>query len=204
MASGYHLAIANPERLLRLISASKFLRPGGPYQHPRKMPLHHRPLAHDDAVNACIANGPIWQDLIVSQYSVQLCSQPLDGSSARVIEEVSAQLHADAIQRFKCMSEQKQLALCVERGALHAFAIPCAADLHTAVGLVHIPVACHPHNFFRGSISHRKRKHAASLPGDPAAVNFSFHLRGFGDDCVPELPQLSILHGFNQIAMVDL
>jgi hypothetical protein len=114
--------------------------------------------------------------LVVPQYSVQLGSKPLNRPPARVIEKVSAKLHADAIQRFKSMCEQKQLALCVERGALDAFAIPCAADLHTPVRLFNIPIACHPNNFSRAGISHCKGKHSTFRLAFQPPFDFSFHV----------------------------
>jgi hypothetical protein len=133
------------------------------------MRLHRGPLGGDNAINTAITDVSVWQDLIAAQNSVKLRAQALNGATACMVEEMRAQLHANAIQGFKSVREQKQLALCVERRALHAFAVPCSADLHAPVRFIHIPVTGHAHNFGRVQVSHGEGKHCAmSLAVEPA------------------------------------
>src|ERR1051326_2922045 len=107
------------------------------------MCLHRGPLGSDDAIDTAIADVSVWQDLVVAQNSVKLCAQALNGAPAAMVEEMCAQLHADAIQGLKGVCEQKQLALCVERRALHALAVPGAADFHAPVRFINVPVTGH-------------------------------------------------------------
>src|SRR5215831_4636876 len=103
---------------------------------PLKMRLHYRPLAGDDAVDARVADVSVGQDLVAAQNAVKLRAQALNGAPAGMVEKMRAQFHADAIQGVKGVREQKQFALCVERSALHALAVPCAANLHSPVCFV--------------------------------------------------------------------
>jgi hypothetical protein len=121
-----------------------------------------------------------------------------------MVEKMSTKFHADAIQGLKRMREQKQFALRIERCALHAFAVPRPPDLHPSVRFVHVPITRHTYNFFRAGISHRKGKHSPFGLAVQPTVNFSFHLRRFWDDGVPQLPELSVMHGLSQIVMVGL
>ncbi|MCU1257085.1 MAG: hypothetical protein JWM83_3384, partial [Candidatus Angelobacter sp.] len=100
------------------------------------------------------------------------------------------------------MRKQEQLALGVERRALHAPAVPGAADFHAAMSLVDIPVTGHTQNFGGIGISYRKGKHPAFRLALKPAANLGFHLRGIGNYGVPELPQFAIPDGFYQVVMM--
>lgn len=57
-----------------------------------QMGFHRGPLAGNDAVDAGIAQYAIGADLMVAQYPVQFCSQPFNGVTAFVVEEMRAKL----------------------------------------------------------------------------------------------------------------
>src|SRR3984957_5335050 len=95
----------------------------------REMGLHRRPLAVENAVYAGVAQRAIARDLVLPQYPVQSCAQAFDGGAALLIEKVSAKFHGDAVELLERVAQEQQLALGVERAALHALAIPCRADL---------------------------------------------------------------------------
>jgi hypothetical protein len=143
---------------------------------PHKIRFYHRPLIDDDAISTRVADGTIGQNLVVPQYSIQLSAQAFNCLPAGVVEEVRTQFHADAVQGFKGMRQQKQLALGVERRSLHALAVPGAANLNPTVGLVDIPVTRHAYNFGRPGISNGEGKHSAFGLALKPAVDLGFHL----------------------------
>src|SRR4029077_12775670 len=85
-----------------------FLRSVG-FQLPAKVCFYCGPLAGDDAVNAVVPDCPVGLDLVAPHCTVELCSQALNATAALMFKEMCAQLHANAIQRFKCMRKQHEL-----------------------------------------------------------------------------------------------
>ena len=81
------------------------------FQLPAKVRLHRRPLAGNDAVNTVIPDCPVGLDLVAPQYTVELCSQAFNATAALMVKEMRAQLQADAIEFFKRMRKQHELAL---------------------------------------------------------------------------------------------
>src|SRR2546430_13074980 len=89
-----------------------------------QMRLHRRPFAGDDTVNHGVAQGPVWRDLMVGQNAVELRAEPLDAAPAPVVEKMRPALDGDAIRLFERMGDRPQLALVLERAALHEIGIP--------------------------------------------------------------------------------
>ena len=73
----------------------------------RKMRLHRRPFAIDDAVYAGIAQRPVCGDLMLPQYAVQFRAQPLDAGAALPIEEMGAKLHRNKKQLLEGMGQEQ-------------------------------------------------------------------------------------------------
>src|SRR5262249_54735326 len=71
--------------------------------------FHRRPFAGDDAIDAGIPQRAVLGALVAAQDAVELGSQALDATPARMIEEVRAEFDADAIERFERMREQEEL-----------------------------------------------------------------------------------------------
>src|ERR1700691_3196340 len=92
-----------------------------------------RPLGVDDAVNAGVPECAVDAALVLPQYSVELRAQALDGFPAWPVEEVGAELHRDAGERGEGVAEQQQLALRIQRAALHALAVPGRADFQPMI-----------------------------------------------------------------------
>src|ERR1700719_1749417 len=97
------------------------------------MRFHRRPFGRDDTVNHSVAQCAVRRNLVAAQDTVLLGPQPLDAAPAWVIEEMRAELYRNAIELLECMPQQEQLALGVERAALHALGIPGRADLDPPV-----------------------------------------------------------------------
>jgi hypothetical protein len=82
-----------------------------------------RPFDREDRIHAGIPQGvrgvrmPV--DLVMAQDAVELGTEALNRSPAGLVVEVSPELDRDAIELFERMTEQKQLRLRVECGALH-------------------------------------------------------------------------------------
>ena len=67
-------------------------------EEPAEMRLHGGPLSRNNAVDASVAHGAVWRDLVIAENTVELRSQPLNGMPALMIEKVRAELDGDAIQ----------------------------------------------------------------------------------------------------------
>src|ERR1700704_6987399 len=101
------------------------------------------------------------------------------------------------------MSQKKQLALSVQGRSLHALAVPGSADLNAPVSFVHSPITRHADYLGGVRISDGKGKHCAFCLAFQPALDLPLHLAGFGNHGIPELPELTILHGFHKIVMVS-
>ena len=112
---------------------------------PSKVRFHRGPFPGNDAVDAGIAQRSVGCDLMVAEDAVELRAQAFDAAAALVIEEMRAELHRDALQFFKSVSQQEKLTLRIVSGALGAFPVPGRADLDTAVRGVHVHVGRHAH-----------------------------------------------------------
>src|SRR5277367_2844250 len=96
----------------------------------REMRLDRRPLAIEDAVDAGVAQRAVGRELVLPQDPVQFRAQSFDGGTALLIEEMRAEFDRDAIQYIERMGQEQQLALGIQRTALHALSIPGGADFH--------------------------------------------------------------------------
>src|SRR5688572_61821 len=94
---------------------------------------HRGPLRSDDAVDARVAQRAVRRATMVAQDAIELRAQALDGAPALLVEEMSPELHRDALELLERVSQQQQLAFGVQRRALYALAVPRRADLHASV-----------------------------------------------------------------------
>jgi hypothetical protein len=167
--------------------------------------FHRRPFTGEDAVDAGVAQRAVRigvaVDLVRAQHAVELGAQAFDAAPALVVEEVRAELHRDAVQRLEGVPQQQALAFGVERAALHPGAVPGGADLDAAVGGVDVHEGGHADRLAAG-VQHRERQHAADFLQAQAAFDFGGHALGCGDAGVPELPELAVAHGFDQVIVV--
>src|SRR4051812_47718041 len=99
---------------------------------------HRRPFGGGDAVDNSVAQRAVRRDLMTAQNAVLLRAEALDSAAALMIEEMRAEFHRNAVQRFEGVREQQELALRVERPALGALPIPGRADLDAAVAGIDI------------------------------------------------------------------
>jgi hypothetical protein len=99
-----------------------------------EMRLYRRPFAIENAVYAGVAQSAVAGDLMLPQHPVQFRTQSFDGSPALPIEEMGSEFNGYAIQLLEGMGQEQQLALSVQRAALHALSIPRGADhkLHSS------------------------------------------------------------------------
>lgn len=165
--------------------------------------FHRRPFARDDAVHARIAQRAIGKASMVTQNAVELGPETLDCAPALMIEEVSAKLDGDALEMFECMLQEHQLALGIERSALHGLAIPRGADLDASVRRIDIHVGRHPDGFAI-RIEHCEGQHrSAALQGEPP-FNLGANVLRSRHHRVPKVPQLAVTYGFDEVVVVIL
>jgi hypothetical protein len=84
---------------------------------------------------------------VTAQYPVELCTQALNSTATLVIEKVSAKFDRDAVQDLERMRQQQKFALCVDRGPLHALAVPRSPDLNSSIDSVDIKIVGPAHSF---------------------------------------------------------
>ena len=168
------------------------------------MSAHRRPFWRDHAVDAGVAQGVlglgVGVDLVASKHTVQLGTQALYGAAALLVKEMRAELHRDAVQLLKSVGQQQALGLGVERGALHAAAVPGRADFDTAVGRVDVHVGGHAHRF--AFAQNCEGQHAALFMKFQTPQNFVIHLFWRGNEGIPMPPKFAIFHRLNQIIVV--
>jgi hypothetical protein len=70
------------------------------------MNFYSGPLARNNAVYAGISDRAICPDQMVSKYSIELCAESFNCTPTSLIEEVSATLHRNAVQRFECVTQK--------------------------------------------------------------------------------------------------
>src|SRR5580704_4421396 len=104
---------------------------------------------------------------------------------------MGAELHRNAIDRLESMPEQQQLALRVERCALHALGIPGRADLDAAVGRIDVHVGRHTSDLACG-IEYREWQHRSRLLQAETAVDLLGHVLRLWHRGVPEFEQLAV------------
>src|SRR5215475_3196190 len=75
------------------------------FHMPRKLRLHGRPLAGNNAVDASIAECSVVRYLMAAQYTVQLCPQPLYPAAALIIKKMGPKFHRNAQKRLKRVLE---------------------------------------------------------------------------------------------------
>src|SRR5262252_7250678 len=95
-----------------------------PFELVDEVLLHRGPLALDDAEHDGVAIASVGRDLMIAQDRVLLRAQTQDGLPGRLIEPVRAKLDRDAAELFESVSEEQELALRVQRRALHALRVP--------------------------------------------------------------------------------
>src|SRR5258707_15396456 len=100
-----------------------------------------RPLALNDAEHYRISIAPVGRYLMIAQHAILLRAQPGDRGARRVVEPVRAELDGDAPELLERVRKQQQLALGVDRAALHAFCIPGVADFQPAIGRIDVEIA---------------------------------------------------------------
>ena len=83
-------------------------------------------------------------------------TKPLYRSPALSVHRVGPELHRDAVQFFKSMGEQEQLAGRVDPAPLHPLAIPGGADLHPLGRGVDVHKGGHPNRLAAPRLDHRK------------------------------------------------
>src|SRR6202158_3188743 len=88
-----------------------------------QVPLHRRPFAVDDAEDHGVALRAVGRHLMIAHHPVLLRAQPLDRGARGVIEPVGAKLDRDALQLLERMGQEHELALGVDRAALHTLGI---------------------------------------------------------------------------------
>src|SRR5262245_55917194 len=173
-------------------------------QLPIEVRLHRRPFGGDDAVDAGVAQGPVGADPVAPQDAVKRGAQPLDAASALEIEEVRAELDCDTAERLEGVGEQQQLAVGVEVGALHAAAVPGRADLHALVGRIDVHVRRHAGGSADSVVNGGKGQHGAGgLQAEPP-FDLGRHLLGRWNERIPQVPQLTVTDGLDQVVVVAL
>ena len=115
-----------------------------------------------------------------------------------------AEFHSDAIQRFEGVCQQQQLALSVQRGALHALAIPGGPDFHPPVRRVHIHVRGHPNRLAGCSFDDSEGKHRALRQQSKPSLDLSTHFFRCRHRGVPEIPEFAVFDGFDEVVVMPL
>ena len=98
--------------------------------------------------------------------------------------------------------QEQQLALGVERAALHALSIPRRADLDAPIDRIDVHERGHAHGLPGESFNDGKGNHRTLLLQIQAPVDFRLHSIGRGNAGVPQLPKLAVLHGLDHIVVV--
>ena len=124
-----------------------------------EMGFYRGPFGGDDAIDARVAQRGIGHDLMTAQDAIEFGAEALDATTALMIEKMRTKFHGDAIKSLKSMREQQEFAIGIERGALHALAIPGGTNFDTSVGGVDIHVASHTDRATGDGIENRERKH---------------------------------------------
>ena len=163
-----------------------------PLQQEPEVRPHRRPLAVDDAEHhgvARIPSAPSWW-----LRSTPSCLAPSRAIASRlcVVEPVRAELDRDAAERLERVAEQQELALGVQRRALHALRVPGVADLEPPVRRVDVEVARAADDLARPALAHDEGHRAQPLAHVERDVHVAGHLLRRGDAGVPEPPQLAV------------
>ena len=133
----------------------------GPGHLPRQVGLHGGPLAGDDAVDVSVAQRSVRSNLMASQDAVELCAKTLNSSTALMIEGVRSEFDRNAVERFECVGQEKELALGVESRALDALAVPGRSDLDTPIDRVDVHIGGHSDRTTDRIVDDRERQHQA-------------------------------------------
>ena len=124
-----------------------------------------RPLAFDDAIDTGIAVtalcGGVPIELMTAQHTVEFGSQPLDSGSTLSVEKVGAKFDRDAAKGIERIRHEEQLALRIDRAALHGLAIPSRADFNATIAGINVHERGHSHGPPGGIVHHCKRQHCA-------------------------------------------
>ena len=162
-----------------------------------------RPLAFDDAIDTGIAVtalcGGVPIELMTAQHTVEFGSQPLDSGSTLSVEKVGAKFDRDAAKGIERVRKEEQLALRIDRAALHGLAIPSRADFNAAIAGVNVHEGGHSHCTPGVVVQDGKRQHRALPLQFQSSCNLAGHSFWRGYRGVPEFPQLSVLSGFHQV-----
>src|SRR5262245_51708493 len=164
--------------------------------------LHGRPLRRNDAVHARVAQRAIWRALMASQNAVELRAEPFDRAAALMVEEVRPEFDGDAVEALECMPEQHQLALRVDRCALHALAIPGRTDLDAFVAGVDVHVRRHAARLARRVVDHREWQHRAGTLQRETPFDLGTYLLRAWHERVPEVPELPVRYRFGELGLV--
>src|ERR1700681_1649998 len=157
-----------------------------------QMTLHRRPLAVDDAEDHGVALRAVGQHLMVSQHAVLLGTEPLDRGARSVIEPMGAKFDCDALQLLERMGQEHELALGVDRAALHTLGIPGMPDFQMAVGRVDVEVTRAADDLTRGFFTDDKRHRIQTLAHVEREGNVLAHFLRRRDRRVPQPPQLAV------------
>ena len=76
------------------------------FHHPFESFHHLRPLRIENGIEHRMADTPIGQDHVVAENAFFHSADSLDGFLRALVAQIGLQLHADATQRFKGVTEQ--------------------------------------------------------------------------------------------------
>src|SRR6202790_909616 len=129
---------------------------------------------------------------MIAQDAVLLCAEPLDRGARGMIEPVGAKLDRDALQLLERMGQEHELALGVDRAALHTLGIPGMPDFQTAVGRVDVEVSRAADDLARGFLTNDKRHRIQTLAHVERDGDVLVHFLRRRDRRVPQPPQLAV------------
>ena len=124
-----------------------------------------RPLAFDDAIDTGIAVtalcGGVPIELMTAQHTVEFGSQSFDSGPTLSVEKVGAKFDRNATKGIERIRKEEQLALRIDRTALHGLAIPSRADFYATIAGINVHERGHSHGSPGGIVQHGKRQHRA-------------------------------------------
>src|SRR5215472_12867614 len=102
------------------------------------------------------------------------------------------------------MSEQQKLALSVDRGALDALSVPCAAYFDAMIDGINIHVGRHADGPASRILNDGEWQHRSLALQLETTINLSAHHLRLWHRGVPEIPQFAVLDSLNQIIVMVL
>src|SRR5712672_4452355 len=160
--------------------------------------LHCRPLLREHAVHHGVPDAAVASRHVMADHAVLLRAQRLDGLLRAEVEVVGAKADHLAIDCFKTMRKQKQLAGGIYVAALTALGIPRVADLHAIRRCDDVVIARAADDLAAPQVSHRPGQHLASLLAFQCIFDVFFCIFRLWNRRKEKLPQPAVLSRFGE------